>query len=154
MLNEQGYIATCEGDIPTMLTMAIVKEIFHKSSFQINPSYVNTKERYAYLAHCTLPLDMCKKFSFNTHFESGIGIGIKGILEKNKITVVKLNKDISELEVYCGKIVKNLNYKNLCRTQIKVKFYEDISGILACPNGNHLVVFYGIHKKELISKLS
>ena len=45
MLNKDGYIATCEGDIPAMLTMALVRKAFHQSSFQVNPSYLNLKER-------------------------------------------------------------------------------------------------------------
>ena len=154
MLNEEGYIATCEGDIPAMLTMAIVRKMFDQSSFQINPSYVNVEKKCAYFAHCTLPLDMCKNFGFDTHFESGIGIGIKGELDKTKITVFKINKDLTQCEIFVGKIAENLKKENLCRTQIKVKFSEDISSLLSSPNGNHLIVFYGDHKKELLSKLS
>lgn len=149
MLNKDGYIATCEGDVPTMLTMAIVREKFHKSSFQVNPSYINVKEKYAYFAHCTLPLDMCLSYEFDTHFESGIGLGIKGRLNLGKVTIFKINRNLENYEVFEGSIVSNLKENNLCRTQIKVQFGEDISEMLTCPNGNHLVIFYGAHKHEL-----
>lgn len=154
MLNKDGYIATCEGDVPTMLSMAIVKKLFGKSGFQVNPSYINVKERYAYFAHCTLPLDMCLSYSFDTHFESGIGLGIKGRLNLGKATIFKMNGDLKHFEVFEGSIVQSLNKNNLCRTQVKIAFNEPIEEILSKPNGNHLVIFYGAHKEELVKILS
>lgn len=149
MLNKDGYIATCEGDVPTMLTMALVRKVTHQSSFQVNPSYINAKERYAYFAHCTLPLDMCLSFKFDTHFESGIGLGIAGRLNLGKVTVLKVNKDWSKFQTFEGKITANLGRNDLCRTQVKVEFDEDISSLLTDPLGNHIVICYGSNKKEI-----
>ncbi len=154
MLNKDGYIATCEGDIPTMLSMAIVKRAFNESSFQVNPSYLNLKERYGYFAHCTLPLDMCLSYSFDTHFESGIGLGVKGRLNLGKVTVFKMNANLKDYEIFEGSIVQNLHKNNLCRTQVKISFNEDINSMFTSPNGNHLVIFYGAHKDELVKILS
>lgn len=154
MLNKDGYIATCEGDVPAMLTMALVKKMFNQSSFQVNPSYINLEKRYAYFAHCTLPLDMCLSYSFDTHFESGIGLGIQGRLNLGKVTIFKINSNLKNFEVFEGKIVENLHKNNLCRTQIKVEFDEDINEMFECPNGNHLIVFYGAHKQELLKKIN
>ena len=149
MLNKDGYIATCEGDIPTMITMAFVREAFHQSSFQVNPSYVNILKNYAYFAHCTLPLDMCLDYSFDTHFESGLGIGIKGRLNLGRVTIMKINRNFTKYHVIEGKITANLGQNNLCRSQIKVEFVQDISRFLSEPFGNHLVIFYGAHADEV-----
>lgn len=154
MLNKDGYIATCEGDIPTMLTMALVKKLTNQSSFQVNPSYLNLKDRYGYFAHCTLPLDMCLDYEFDTHFESGIGLGVKGRLNLGKVTIFKMNANLKDYEIFEGSIVENLHKNNLCRTQIKVKFDEDINEMFTSPNGNHLVIFFGHHKEELVKILS
>ena len=154
MLNKDGYIATCEGDVPAMLTMALIKKVFHQSSFQVNPSYLNLKERYGYFAHCTIPLDMCLSYKFDTHFESGIGLGIKGRLNLGKVTILKLNANLKDYEVFEGNIVENLNKDNLCRTQVKVQFNENINEMFTHPNGNHLIMFYGAHKDELVRLIS
>ena len=154
MLNKDGYIATCEGDIPAMLSMAIIKKAFHESSFQVNPSYLNLKERYGYFAHCTLPLDMCLSYEFDTHFESGIGLGVKGRLNLGKVTIFKMNGNLQDYEVFEGQIVENLHKNNLCRTQVKVQFNENIDDMFSSPNGNHLLIFYGAHKEELVKILS
>ena len=154
MLNKDGYVATCEGDIPAMLTMALVRKIFHESSFQVNPSYLNLKERYGYFAHCTLPLDMCLSYEFDTHFESGIGLGIKGRLNLGKVTIFKINANLKDYEVFEGQIVENLHKNNLCRTQVKIQFNEPIDEMFSSPNGNHLIIFMGAHKEELVRNVS
>ncbi len=154
MLNKDGYIATCEGDVPAMLTMAIIKKVFHQSSFQVNPSYLNLEKRFGYFAHCTLPLDMCLSYEFDTHFESGIGLGIKGRLNLGKVTVFKINSNLKDYEIFEGQIVENLHKNNLCRTQVKVQFNEPIDEMFTSPNGNHLLIFFGAHKDELVKILS
>ena len=93
-------------------------------------------------------------YSFDTHFESGIGLGVKGRLNLGKVTIFKMNANLSDYEVFEGQIVENLNKNNLCRTQVKVSFNEDISSMFTSPNGNHLVIFYGAHKAEIVKKLS
>jgi len=154
ILNSQGYIATCEGDVPAMLSMAIIKEKFHVSSFQVNPSYINEKEKYGYFAHCTIPLDMCIDYDFDTHFESGFGIGIAGKINLAKVTIFKVGSSLDKYEVYNGQIVENPKHNNLCRTQLKIQFCEDISSMLDLPCGNHLIIFKGDHKDELVDLLS
>ena len=153
MLNKDGYIATCEGDIPAMLSMAIVKKAFHESSFQVNPSYLNLKERYGYFAHCTLPLDMCLSYEFDTHFESGIGLGVKGRLNLGKVTIFKMNANLNDYEIFEGQIVENLHKNNLCRTQVKIQFNEPIDEMFSSPNGNHLIIFFGAHKELFLTNL-
>lgn len=154
ILNSQGYIATCEGDVPAMLSMAIIKERFHVSSFQVNPSYINEKEKYGYFAHCTIPLDMCIDYDFDTHFESGFGIGIAGKINLAKVTIFKVGSSLDKYEVFKGQIIENPRFKNLCRTQLKIKFSEDISSLLDLPCGNHLIIFKGDHEDEIKSLLS
>lgn len=154
MLNQKGIVSTCEGDIPTMLTMHLIKKWFNKSSFQVNPSVIDVNSKSIVLAHCTLPLDMCESYSLDTHYESKIGVAIKGNLKKQKITIFKLSNNLKDYFVETGTIVENLNQDNLCRTQIKIILDDNISYFLNRPYGNHHVIFYGDHKKEIIELLS
>ena len=154
ILNSMGYVATCEGDIPALITMALIKEKFHQSSFQVNPSYINEKENYGYFAHCTIPLDMTISYTFDTHFESGLGIGIKGELNLAKVTILKIGNSLDRFEVFEGQILENLKYKNLCRTQLKIGFCGDIGELFDSPCGNHLIIFKGHHKDEILDLMS
>ena len=103
------------------------------------------------LAHCTLPLDMVESYNLDTHFESGIGVAVKGILSEEKITIFKLSKNLKDYYVTTGRIVRNLYEDNLCRTQIYIDVDDNIEYFLNRPYGNHHVVVYGDHKEALIN---
>lgn len=152
-LNEEGIIGTCEGDIMALITMFLIKQRYNQSSFQCNPSLINIEENSVVLAHCTLPFDMVDSYKFDTHFESKIGVAIKGKLKKQKVTVARISADLSHYYVGRGEIIENLNDLSLCRTQIKVKMDTDISTLLKNPCGNHHIVFYGDHALDFAEYL-
>ncbi len=143
-------LGTCEGDIPSMLSMFVAKYILKLPSFQANPSRINVSTDTIVLAHCTLPLSMCESYVFDTHFESGIGVGIHGELKEGPITIFRINSNMTELFVEEGEIEKDLYEKHLCRTQIVVKM-KNLEKLLTHPLGNHEIVIYGHHAQELKS---
>lgn len=147
--NALGIVGTCEGDIPAMISMYIVKKATGKSSFQANPARIDVVKRTAIFAHCTLPLDMCTSYRFDTHFESGIGVGIKGELKLVEVTIFKMAGNLLDFQILKGRIVQNLNRNDLCRSQIEIQFDEDISYFLNNPYGNHHLIVYGNVKEEI-----
>lgn len=153
-LNQKGVLAACEGDIPALLSMHAVAETLKQPSFQANPSYIDVKTNTMILAHCTLPLSMCESYHLDTHFESGIGVGVKGELKKGAVTIVKISSDLKRYFVSSGAIEENLDRGDLCRTQIKVSLAESVSYFLKAPLGNHHLVVYGDHAAELKNYLS
>ncbi len=158
MLNDEGYIATCEGDIPSMLSMLIVKAATNKASFQCNPSRISfggeDRPNELLLAHCTLPLSMASNIEFMTHFESGLGIGIRGELNKGEITIFKLSRDLKTYILFDAEIIDNLKLANYCRTQISVKIQdEDLYQLINKNFGNHLIVSYGDNISEISNVL-
>lgn len=148
-LNSLNIVAACEGDIPTMISMYILNELFNSCGFQANPSRIDVINSKMVLAHCTLPLNMTKSYTLDTHFESGIGVAIRGKLKEEKVTIFKLSNDLKHYFITTGTIINNLEENNLCRTQIEVKIDSDIDYFLTRPYGNHHVIIYGEHKKEL-----
>lgn len=154
LFNKDNVVATCEGDIATMLTMHITNKLFKQPGFQANPSRIDVFNSKMVLAHCTLPLSMCENYDANTHFESGIGVAIKGELKQEKITIFKLSTNLKDYYVTTGTILYNLKESNLCRTQIEIKVDENIEYFLNRPYGNHHIIIYGDHKKEIIDYMS
>jgi len=149
LLNKDRVIGTCEGDIPTLITMHILNKVTNKVGFQANPSRIDIENKRIVFAHCTLPLDMPTSYSFNTHFESNIGVAIKGELKEEEITIFKLSRNLKDYVLLKGRIIRNLNEDNLCRTQIEVSIDENIEYFLNRPYGNHHVIIYGDHTKEI-----
>ena len=67
-LNADGYVAGCEGDVPAMLSMMIVRSLSGVSGFQANPAGINPETGQIVFAHCTIPLDMVERYELDTHF--------------------------------------------------------------------------------------
>ena len=148
MLNAEGIPAGCEGDVPTLLTMTVGMALTGQCGFQCNPSRINPETGELLLAHCTIPLDMIRSYSFNTHFESGIGIAIHGEMEEGDATIVKLSGDLKRHFICKANLTGNPYEKSLCRTQITMKIDENPTEVcrdyfLKSPIGNHHIVFSG-----------
>ena len=151
ILNEEGYLAACEGDVPSLLTMMLIKEGVDLPSFQANPSKIDLRSGEILFAHCTLPLNMCKKYELMTHFESGLGIGIRGTLDTSNITIAKIGPDLKEFMCVTGRIENNLTLPNYCRTQIQVKLEnEELFDFINSSFGNHVLISYGDNADDLI----
>ncbi|MCK4309084.1 MAG: hypothetical protein KAW42_03800, partial [Candidatus Atribacteria bacterium] len=71
LLNDEGIVAGCEGDVPALISMVILHYLTDEPVFMANLSSIDVDNNEIILAHCTLPLNMSDKFHLKTHFESG-----------------------------------------------------------------------------------
>ena len=153
-LNSEGYVAGCEGDVPAMLSMMIVRSLLGISGFQANPSTIDPETGEMLFAHCTIPFDMVERYEYDTHFESGIGVGIRGYMKEGPVTVFKLAGDLSRYFVAEGTLVRNQAKSDLCRTQqvIALADKQQTAYFLTHPIGNHHIIMPG-HQRALIDGL-
>jgi len=147
LLNDEGILAGCEGDIPALLSMVILHYLTNEPVFMANPSSIDIDKNEIILAHCTLPLNMPDEFYLKTHFESGLGVGIKGVIGEGEATIFKLSRDGKEYFVSGGEIIENLNSENLCRTQIRFRMNEGVKYFLQNSLGNHHLICKGDYNK-------
>ena len=150
-LNSEGFVAGCEGDVPAMLSMKIIQSITGLSGFQANPSAIDPETGEIVFAHCTIPLNMVERYEFDTHFESGIGVGIRGYMKDGAVTIFKVSGDLSRSFIADGTLVRNLSKPDLCRTQqvIQLSDKSQASYFLTNPIGNHHVIVHGCWKSLL-----
>ena len=157
LLNEEGITAGCEGDVISLVTMHIVNSLTNRSSFMANPSKFNYEDQSIMLAHCTVPLNMVTSFKLMTHFESGLGIGVKGELPEGRVTLCKIAPDYTLENTLCipANIKENLSLENYCRTQITVSLNEEsLLDLLKASFGNHVIVSYGDVYQDFLPLLS
>ena len=141
LLNSEGLIATCEGDVPAMLSMALVREKYGVSGFQVNLSRISG-DTYLF-AHCTVPLDMVQDYCYDTHFESGIGVAVHGLLPHGKARIFKISADLERCFDEGVELAANEYGANLCRTQLLVKGPEGLRDyFLRRPLGNHHIIVF------------
>ena len=148
-LNSEGTVAGCEGDVPAMLSMAITNALLGVSGFQANPSQINPETGEMLFAHCTIPLNMVERYELDTHFESGIGVGIRGYMKEGAVTVFKVSGDLKRSFVAEGQLVRNQAKPDLCRTQqvIQLADSQQANYFLTQPIGNHHIITPGSNRR-------
>ena len=155
-LNAEGFVSGCEGDVPAMLSMMIARSLTGISGFQANPSTINPETGEMVFAHCTIPLNMVERYELDTHFESGIGIGVRGYMAPGAVTIFKVSGDLSRSFIAEGELIRNQAKADLCRTQQVIQLAEksQTSYFLTEPIGNHHIIILGRFQamlQELIS---
>ena len=154
-LNSEGYVAGCEGDVPAMLSMMIGRAVSGFSGFQANPSSIDPETGEIVFSHCTVPLDMVSSFGLDTHFESGIGVGIRGQLPSGPVTVFKVSGDLSRHFVCEGELLRCEAKPDLCRTQTVLRLPSSAASyFLTEPIGNHHIILPGHHAAVLEALLA
>ena len=150
-LNAEGIVAGCEGDVPAMLSMAIVNALTGVSGFQANPASINPETGEVLFAHCTIPLNMVERYELDTHFESGIGVGIRGYMKEGPVTIFKVSGDLSRSFMAEGTLVRNQAKPDLCRTQQVIQLADKLQAnyFLTHPIGNHHIIMPGLFKAFL-----
>ena len=151
-LNAEGIVAGCEGDIPAMLSMKITHALTGKTGFQANPATINPTTGQILFAHCTIPFDMIERYELLTHFESGIGVGIRGYMKEGPVTIFKVNRKLDRYFAEEGTLIECQDKPNLCRTQQLIQLSpESTQYFLTNPIGNHHIVIPS-HCKALLQQ--
>ena len=150
-LNAEGIVAGCEGDVPAMLSMKIAQSLLGISGFQANPASINPETGEMLFAHCTIPFNMVERYELDTHFESGIGVGIRGYMKEGPVTIFKVAGNLSRYFVEEGELCRSQAKPDLCRTQqiIRLSNPHRTSYFLSDPIGNHHIILPGHHQKLL-----
>ena len=151
--NADGIPASCEGDVPALLSMMIAQALTGVTGFQANPSRIDVETGQMLFAHCTVPFNMVTDWQYDTHFESGIGVGIHGNLPEGPVTVFKVDGKLSRHFAAEGELLHNQYEDNLCRTQVVLQLRpEDARYFLTDSIGNHHIILPG-HCKALLEEL-
>ena len=147
LLNDEGIVAGCEGDMQTLLSMLLAKRLCGEVAFMANPSQLT--DETSMLAHCTIPLTMCEETVVRSHFESGLGVAIQGVLPLTDYTLFKWGgPQLDRYFVAEGMAVETPYSEHFCRTQIalnvNLKPY-----LLQHSIGNHHIIIRGRHADEI-----
>ena len=143
MLNDEGIVSGCEGDIPALWTMLYAKYAFGEPAFMANPASSSRKELTIDFAHCTVPMRMVHGYRLPSHFESQTGIGIAGSMPSGRYRIIKISG--AQLDQYYeteGDIMMNTNIPQRCRTQIRFRFASEaeFDRFFHVSKGNHIIL--------------
>ncbi len=150
LLNDEGIVAGCEGDLQSVFTLLATKALTGKGSFMANPSMINSRNNELILSHCTIGLKQAERYIIRNHFETERGIGIQGMLPTGDVTIVKCGGEcLDEYYLSTGTLTENTNYINMCRTQVRIRMNTSTDYFLKNPLGNHHILVQGNYEDTL-----
>jgi len=148
LLNREGIIAGCEGDVPALISMIVANQLTKQPVFLANTSCIDQEKNEIIFSHCTLPLNMCESYEWKSHFESGMGIAISGKIKKGPVTIFKLSGNVDNLYLSEGELTNNLELPIFCRTQVQIKLKEPVANFLEKSISNHHIICKGLHREK------
>jgi L-fucose isomerase-like protein len=150
-LIDEGIIAGCEGDLISTVGLLWAYKLLDKIPWMANPAQIDEAANAMWLAHCTVPRRMVESYCLRSHFESGLGVGIQGMLPTGPVTLLRIGgTKMKQLWLAEGEIVETGEAENLCRTQANVELtHGHVADLLHAPLGNHLVLVPGHHADRL-----
>lgn len=143
LLNDEGIVAGCEGDMQTLLTMVLVRKLCGEPSFMANPSQLTDTE--SMFAHCTIPASICGEVVLRSHFESSLGVALQGDLPEDAYTILKWGGVRLDKYFVAEAVAAKMPYsEHYCRTQITLNINMK-PYLLNKTIGNHHVIVRGRH---------
>jgi len=150
LLNNEGLVSGCEGDIPAAFTMFLAHQLTGQMPFMANPAAIDKNKDEILFAHCTVATDISSDYIIRSHFETGIGVGIQGVLETGPVTVFKIGgAGLEQYFVAEGEIIENMDSPNACRTQLKISLPQSSDYFLNDAIGNHHLIIPGYYADKI-----
>lgn len=152
-LADEDIMAGCEGDLVSTVGLMWTHLLTGEMPWMANPAQLDEDENALWLAHCTVPRSMVERYRLRSHFESGLGVGIQGVIPDGDVTLVRIGGSAMEqLWIAEGVVTRSGDAENLCRTQAHVRLTDGhVSDLLHAPLGNHIVLIRGHHAERLWS---
>lgn len=134
------YVAACEGDVDSAITMLCMKQLAKTKLWMANPGL--HPDKTVNFSHCTAPLDLhnCGKcpYTLRSHHESGIGTSLQVEYPvEQTVTACRISNDAKQMTVQLGTTLQGV-YETACRTQVYVKF-DDFDAYINTALGCHQV---------------
>ncbi len=150
-LNDTGVVAGCEGDVASTVAMLLVHDLLDQPSWMANPAHIDEERNQVLLAHCTVAPSLVEDLELHTHFESGLGIGLRGRFAPGWVTLLRLGgPSLERMWIAEAEIEHTGSDPGLCRTQVTVRLDGVPAGsLLEDPLGNHLLMFHGRHRERI-----
>lgn len=148
LLNAEGVVASCEGDLTALTLMLISKALTRANGWIANT--VTFEDERAYFAHCTIALNMVKEPVIVTHFESGYPYSLTGKLLNNIYTIASLSPDFAIMAMTTGRVLDSgLIYDTMCRMQTILELGFPAKKMPLVAVANHHVLIPGDVREEL-----
>ncbi len=151
LINDEGYMAYCEGDFVTIPSGILLHFICGKPTYFCNPTWPHQGKMM--FAHCTAPRRMDGKtlapVELVTHYESDHGAATHVRFPQGQLlTILKPDFEAKNWLAMTGRILDN-PYPDTCRAQVEVALHADTQEVIRNMRGFHCMLAYGDYTREV-----
>ncbi len=151
LINDEGGVAVCEGDVVTLPAYLLLHAIANKPVFLNDPTFPH--DGVVTTARCTAPTVMNGKtpegVELTTHYESDYGAAPKVLFPKDQeVTVLDAAFEENVWVGFKAKTSGSTSYPT-CRSQTDLQIMGDWRKLLDEMRGFHWVLAYGDYVDEL-----
>jgi L-fucose isomerase-like protein len=151
LLQSQGRIIACEGDVEGALSMLAQRALGAVTPFLADLSQVDLSEDFALLWHCGVApcnlWDGVSVCSLDSYFADGKGVTADFVLKSGAISLLRLDSVGQEIRLFLQVAQAVPMSKDLKGTYAKVKFPQGVRQVLDTVTANgiahHISVAYG-----------
>ncbi len=136
VLNDEGLVVGCEGDVPSTIAMALASYASGSPAFFANIADIRGEE--VLVAHCTAPFSLGTRYRLMRHFITGGSVTSRVAFKPYKRwTLVRLSPDASKLRVAVGDLVDGDPGREMqCESQLTLRV-PGAERLLGESMGNH-----------------
>jgi L-fucose isomerase-like protein len=148
-------IASCEGDIDSLVSLLMMKQLTNDKLWMANPNLQN--DRTVNFAHCTAPITVGGKSCncrLRNHHESKKGVSTEVYLPIGQnLTLFRLGNEAQSVTITTGVSIEGIR-EETCRTQLRVQL-ASFEKYLETSLGTHQVIAFEdiLQDLTLLSKL-
>lgn len=163
MLQADGLILACEGDVEGALSMLAQTAVGGESPYLFDLSQVDVKEDQALLWHCGVApanlWDGRSERTLDTYFAGGRGVTADFVLAPGEISILRLDSDGSEQRVFLQRATGLPTERMLKGTYLNVRFHKPVGQVLEelIDNGiaHHASMVYGSYVRpfQILAKI-
>ena len=157
LLQSEGRILACEGDLEGALTMVAHKAIGAQTPYLFDFSQVDLEKNFALLWHCGVaPCNLwdgaCQR-TLDTYFAGGKGVTAGFVLKSGELSIARIDSARGKRRLFLQKAKAVPMNKDLAGTYAKAVFDRPVKEILdlIIKNGlaHHASMVYGDYEKPL-----
>jgi len=142
MLNTEGIVAACEGDLASMAGMMLLKAACGTVPWMANTTRLTGNTLT--LSHCTAAFNLVENIRLATHYETGASLAVKGMVTAREVTLFRFSDTLEKAMIITGKVTGYPDLPDACRTQVELEISTGAADTLKNrPLGNHLLMIPG-----------
>jgi L-fucose isomerase-like protein len=157
LLQSEGRILACEGDVEGALSMIAHRAIGAETPYLFDFSQVNFEENFALLWHCGVApcnlWDGCSVRSLDTYFAGGKGVTAGFVLKSGEVSIARIDSARGKRRLFLQSAKAVPMEKELAGTYLKAVFdrpvREVLDLIIRTGVAHHASMVYGDFVKPL-----